>query len=147
MIKLHVSSAIRSTFCWTSLLTIRYCLLLDGEFCTCEVGDDSALLGTWGFVDNCLRYGCWNMGCAYSAGWRPACRWRIAGLANVLSFLKQLDFIFVSFEFIYGKFWRHNCLNTGLDYRCAHSMLKFGWRNERKQNECLALKIGSFCRR
>ena len=78
------------------------------------------------FVDNCLRYGCWNMGCAYSAGWRPACRWRIAGLANVLPFFFeiQLDFILVSFKFIYGKSWHHNCLNTGLDYRCVHSMLK-----------------------
>ena len=48
MIKLHVSSAIRSTFCWTSLLTIRYCLYWVESFCTCEVGDDSAVLGTWG---------------------------------------------------------------------------------------------------
>ena len=103
--------------------------LLGGDFSacfgTCESGDDSAVLGTWGFVANCLRYGCWNMGCAYSAGWTPACRWRIAGLANVLIFfLKQLDFILVRFEFIHGKYWHHNCLNAGLDHRCAHSMFK-----------------------
>ena len=67
--------------------------LLGGDFNArlgaCENGDDSAVLGTWGLgrrnaVDSCLRDGCYSMACPYVAGWKQTCRWRRAGLANVL---------------------------------------------------------------
>ena len=58
----------------------------------------------------------------YIAGWRPTLGWRTAGLPNVLSdnTLTQADFVIGGLQFE----WHENCLGTGLDHRCVHSILR-----------------------
>ena len=109
--------------------------LLGGDFNArlgaCENGDDSAVLGTWGLGRR-------------NARGQLLARWVLQHFLSILSRLEtnmpmaeswtckrvadnaltQLDFIIGGLQFEHEKSWHDNCLGTGLDHRCVHSILK-----------------------
>ena len=135
-------------------LTIQFCHCWVEKFYAClgacENWDDSAVLGSSGLgamlVDSCLRGRCCSMVCAYIAGWRPTCRWRPTSLANVLlatlwhnwiSLFAACNFStkILGMTIVWGQAWIINVRTQ---------LWKFGQPNVRLQNECVALKTGSF---
>ena len=109
--------------------------LLGGDFnaClgACENGDDSAVLGTWGFGRRNVRgqlLARWVLQhglCIFSrleTNMPMEDSWTCKRVSD--NALTQLDFIIGGLQFEHDKSWHDNCLGTGLDHRCVHSLLK-----------------------
>ena len=109
--------------------------LLGGDFNArlgaCENGDDSAVLGTWGLGRRNARgqlLARWVLQhglCILSrleTNMPMAESWTCKRVAD--NALTQLDFIIGGLQFEHEKSWHDNCLGTGLDHRCVHSILR-----------------------
>ena len=109
--------------------------LLGGDFnaClgACENGDDSAVLGTWGFGRRNVRgqlLARWVLQhglCIFSrleTNMPVEDSWTCKRVSD--NAFTQLDFIIGGLQFEHDKSWHDNCLGTGLDHRCVHSLLK-----------------------
>jgi len=87
----------------------------------CKNGDDSAVLGIWGsegtmFVDRLRIFSGLETNMPVEDSWTCT---RVNDNA-----FTQWDFSIGGLQFEHDKFWHDNCLGTGLNHRCVHSLLK-----------------------